>query len=301
MSLEEDIINNEISGKEKNVFDAEVVFQKPKTKRKLLPIILVGCFILVLGMGGLFFDELKSMYLSNFSTAIKKDKPVIHAATPPDDIVAVAPVDPNAPATKSITHAINANTSDTAKLASQQTQPVLPATQPNSVQAPKTEIVTPDLTAAAVKPNSNTETKPTEPVIKITSPAAPSQSTNLNQSANNERFDVLEQKVKDLTAALDELSKKIDTLASAKKAEATKPQYVAKVAVNEKLKLSNKPEVVKSMKELHILALLSDGVMFDGDIAVSLGQYAKHLNGKILNINTEQNTITTDSKIFKVQ
>jgi hypothetical protein len=64
---------------------------------------------------------------------------------------------------------------------------------------------------------------------------------------------------------------------------------------------AGKEEVSRSMKDLKITALLSDGVIFDGDVAVQVGQYSKALKGKIQSINPDTNTITTDNRIYKVQ
>jgi hypothetical protein len=167
----------------------------------------------------------------------------------------------------------------------------LPITPSNLKQSPMLDVPA----ANSVKPEFNTPPKPLDPTPKIVMPIASV------PSVSPERFDALEQKVKGLVVPLEALSKKIDILVSENKTEAAKPRPIVKVAVVEKPSTIAKHEITKNMKDLHIVALLSDGVMFEGDVAVPLGQFSKQLNGRIVSINTEQNTITTDSKIFKVQ
>ncbi|MDP3008230.1 MAG: hypothetical protein Q8N30_04065 [Methylococcales bacterium] len=286
MSIEDDILNNEFSGKQGTVIDGEVIYQKPKS-RKLL-IVSVGGLVLILGMVGLFYDDIKSLYSPKVESDVVAAKPTIKSAALPDDIVpgslevsekgVASAADPSAIESKGVSIDTPSN--------SAASNIAVTVSQVNNLPA--------DTTADPYKPNFAPTNKPKDaPITAIT--------TEPNQNLSKEHFNELEQKIATQAALIEELSKKIDTLASEKSNEASKPRAEPKVKVVEKTKPFNKPEIVKSMKELHISALLSDGVMFDGDVAVAIGQYAKHLNGKILNINSEQNTITTDTKIYKVQ
>ena len=89
-------------------------------------------------------------------------------------------------------------------------------------------------------------------------------------------------------------------LVSENKTEPSKARAPSKVTGSVKASTVKK-EVVANMQDLHITALLSDGVMFDGDVPVLVGQFSKQLGGRIVSINTDQNIVVTDSKIYKVQ
>ena len=286
MSIEDDIINGEFSGKERTVFDAEVEFPKPKSRR-LIPALIMGGIVLAIGLGGLFYDDLMAVSFGNIVSKVKKDKPAIESATPPGEL-AVAP--PASSDTTEPTNASNATAAIGVPESERSAVPMAASVQPSQQETPK-----PELDASPVKPDFGVQAKVSEPASKPVVEAVQ------NQSANNERLQALEQRVKDLAAAVDNLTKKLDTMPAEKKVEIAKPQTLAKAEVIEKPKAGGKPEVIRSMKDLHIAALLSDGVMFEGDVAISVGQYSKTLNGRILSINTDQNTITTDSKIYRVQ
>ena len=295
-TLEDDILRQEFGGKETNIMDAEVIYQRPKPKRPILPVILVGVLVLTLMLGGLFFNEIKSMFVKQPAVIVKIDTPVIQSATIPEEIneagakqeiPAAGEVMPS-PVLSGDTKVIQNTAADTKDNKVPGTSE--PTTAPQAPDLSNT-VVTPDFTGA-VK-NRGTDTKP------IT-PAAAALPAKIPQPLNNDRLDALDTKIRDLTLLIAELTKRVDAVALEKKENPPKQLVVSKSENPDKKRTFNLPEVTRSMKELHILALLSDGVMFEGDIAVSVGQYAKHLKGKIVSINTDQNIITTDSKIFKV-
>jgi len=289
MSIEDDILNNEFAGKQGTVIDGEVIYQKPKS-RKLL-VVSVGGLVLIFGVVGLFYDDLKSLYSHKAVSQVIIDKPSIKSAALPDDIVPGAP-DELKIGEKEVVVVANVPV-ESAKLPVNNVLSVTPASN-GSAAVPPVNNLPADTSTDPYKPNFAPTTKPNDVSTTVTSAAS-------NQNLSKEHFNELERKITTQAALIEELSKKIDTLASEKSIEASRPRVEPKVKVVEKTKSSSKPEIVKSMKDLHISALLSDGVMFDGDVAVAVGQYAKHLNGKILSINSEQNTITTDTKVYKVQ
>lgn len=297
MSIEDDILRNEFTGNEGTVIDAEVVFNKPKKSRMLIYIMLIG-LVIVLAVAGLFFNELKSVFFGSDTSVINKNKTVIHAAIPPKDLLTVdsknatggliKPSDVNAPIlAPALTVEPKQNPLDS--------QATLPTPQPNLTNLRQSPMLDTPETTNPVKPEFNAPSKPLDPAPKVVMPITPV------SSVTPERFEALEQQVKDLVAPLAALSKKLDMLVSENKTEAVKPRPVVKAVAVEKSSPIGKHEITKNMKDLHIVALLSDGVMFEGDIAVAVGQFSKQLNGRIVAINAEQNTITTDSKIFKVQ
>lgn len=293
-SLEDDILNQEFPGKATNIMDAEVIYQRPKASRPILPIILVGVLVVTITLGGLFFDEIKTLVMGKVSPTIKYNKPAIESAQLPEEINAEMPktAEPAVP------------TNEPAAITTPNLQPSV--TDDKEYKVPGATDIKPSATTIAVlsnevvKPDFTPVTKTSGSEIKLITPAAANNPVKPIEIADKERYDALDVKIRDLTLLIAELSKKVDAVALEKKENAPKALPVAKPSISEKKKASNLTEITRSMKDLHIVALLSDGVMFEGDIAVSIGQYAKHLNGKIINVNTEQNTITTDSKIFKV-
>lgn len=287
-TLEDDILSNEFPGNETNIMDAEVIYQRPKAKRPILPAILVGGFVLSIGLGGLYFNEIKSLVLGKATPTIENDKPATQSAELPDEI------------SIDITKAGGG------------------VAISNESAEPKTELVTQNLQASSESsdykvpgdadlnpitppmPNYTAQNKTSLPITKPSTPEVISNPVISVQAADQERYEALDTKIRDLTLLIGEISKKLDTVALEKKENAPKSLPVAKASISDTKKTYSPSEVTKSMKDLHIVALLSDGVVFEGDIAVSIGQYAKHLKGKIISINAEQNIITTDSKIFKV-
>lgn len=292
MSIEDDILDNEFSGKQGSVIDGEVIYQKPKSRRLL--IVSVGGLVLILGMVGLFYDELKSLYPHKVASEAVVNKPSIKSAALPENIVPGAADDLKVDG-KEVVPAVTVPS-----LPIDSTQPAVNNVQTVTATPNGTVTVSPvnnlpvETSAAPYKPNFSSTTKPNNAPVTTTS-------TVSDQNLSKEHFNELEQKIATQAALIEELSKKIDVLVSEKSIEAAKTRVEPKMKVVEKTKSTSKPEIVKSMKDLHISALLSDGVLFEGDVAVAVGQYAKHLNGKILSINSELNTITTDTKIYKVQ
>lgn len=293
MSIEDDILDNEFSGKQGTVIDGEVIYQKPKSRRLL--VVSGGGLVLILGIVGLFYDELKSLYPHKVVSETVVDKPSIKSAALPENIVPGAADDLKVDG-KEVVPAVTVPSSlpvESTQSAVSNVQAVTTVPNGSSTVSPVNNLPV-ETSTDPYKPNFSPTTKPNNAPVT----AAPAVS---NQNLSKEHFNELEQKIATQALLIEELSKKIDVLVSEKSIEASKPRVEPKMKVVEKTKSSSKPEIVKSMKDLHISALLSDGVLFEGDVAVAVGQYAKHLNGKILSINSEQNTITTDTKIYKVQ
>ncbi len=293
MALEDDVLRNEFSGNEGRVIDAEVVFNRPEKSRKLLyPMLLVSMLAVIgVGVGGFFLMKPSALVGAAPHVGIPKPSGTI----PPNDLlgdVNVKPVvgliTPSEPVATSPAFGvgINANPLD-------DKSDVEPASiEVKQVPAPNIEVL-PALNAIEAKPELLSAVKPVDIAVKTLAPVA------VAPAVSPERFDVFEQKMRDLAVILEALSKKIDVLVSDNKTETSKAAP-SKVIGSVKTSTAKK-EVVASMQDLHITALLSDGVMFDGDVPVLVGQFSKQLGGRIVSINTEQNTVVTDSKIYKVR
>lgn len=301
MSLEDDILNNEFSGNEGRVIDAEVVFNRPKKSRKLMYSLLLVGLLASIGVGS--FLLMKPSVLINAAPLVQTPKPLV--SIPPKDLLggangkAAGLIKPSEPVVVAPAFTSSANVNPLDVKADVVAGPLdvkqLEVKPMDVKQTTATNVVAaPALSAVAVKPETLPVAKPVDVPVKMLAPVADA------PAVSPDKFDALEQKVRDLAVALGAISKKIDMLVSENKVEPSKARAASKAVVSVKV-VSVKQEVVANMKDLHITALLSDGVMFDGDVPVLIGQFSKQLNGRIVSINAEQNVVITDSKIYKVQ
>ena len=301
MALEDDILRNEFSGDEGRVIDAEVVFNRPKKSRKLMYSLLLVGLLASIGVGG--FVLMKPSALVSAAPHVQMPKPL--AVIPPKDLlgdggsVAAGLIKSSESVVVAPAFTSSANVNPLDVKADVEARPLdvkQVEVKPMDVkQTTATNVVAaPALSAVAVKPETLPVAKPVDVPVKMLAPVA------VAPAVSPEKFDALEQKVRDLAVALEAISKKIDMLVSENKNEAAKAHVASKAVVSVKV-ASGKQEVVANMKDFHITALLSDGIMFDGDVPVLVGQFSKQLGGRIVSINTEQNTVVTDSKIYKVR
>lgn len=275
MSLDDQILGQEFGSKNSgNPIDAEYTQTKPRSKR-LIPA-LVGCGALILlGAGAFFYDGVSDSVAKVKNNATK---PSVVAAVPPAEIAPTLPGD--APEPKAETDSEN--------------------TEHGAAEPIPTALISGN---GATDPSPHTESP--APVlnvpVKVESVTAPVAQPVNEHIKENERLAKLEQKYIDLASSLEGINKKLEIMAETAAAKPSVPAKVQTVRNEERPRPQAKEEVTKSMKELKITALLSDGVVFEGDIAVPVGQYSKTLKGKIQSISPDSNTITTDNRIYKVQ
>lgn len=216
------------------------------------------------GAAAFFYGDLQS---KSPLTQKKSVTPVIEAATPP---VEIAPTQPDQPT--------SADSATSNEIQAVRDGSVMGGSVPVQTQSPL-EIPIDKMPVAKSVPldsqiPSNITTKPAE------------------DQQSSARLDKQEQKINELSAIVEALSKKVEAISTVK---AETPKQILRTAS------PGKDEVNRSMKDLKITALLSDGLIFEGDVAVQIGQYSKTLKGKILSINPDTNTIITDNRIYKVQ
>lgn len=292
MSLEDDILNNEFSGNESRVIDAEVIFNRPKKSRKLMYSLLLVALLAGIAVGG--FLLVNPNVLNAAAPQVQMPKPSV--AIPPNDLLggankklAVSLIKPSEPvaAAPKFTSGVIDNPLDVKSNVVAAPLGIKEVSTPNVLTAPP-------LSGAEFRPEFSPAVKSVEVPVKTLAPVV------VVSAVSPERFDALEQKVRDLVGPLEALSKKIDVLVSEKIVKPAKARSSSKSVVSIKSPTVKKV-VVSNMKDLHITALLSDGVMFDGDVPVLVGQFSKQFNGRIVSINAEKSLVVTDSKIYKVQ
>lgn len=293
MALEDDILRNEFSGNEGRVIDAEVVFNRPKKSRKLMYSLLLVGLLASIGVGGFLLMKPGAPVSAAPIVGISKPSVTIPPIDLLGDISNVKPADviikPSEPVPTSPAFTVGMNANPLDVISDEAVAPL------EVKQVPVTNtVISPAFNVVEAKPELSPVVNPVDIAVKTLAPVA------VAPAVSPERFDALEQRVRDLAGPLEALSKKIDTLVSENKTEPSKSRAPSKLTTTIKA-TAEKKEIVANMQDLHITALLSDGVMFDGDVPVLVGQFSKQLGGRIVSINTDQNVVVTDSKIYKVQ
>lgn len=268
-NLEQDILDREF-GRNETVIDAEVTTPSRRRKsRKLVLVMLLLAMIAVMAAGVMLLRPKSGVPSAEIAEVMARASMPQQAPKADTPVGAPAPVveQPSQPATTSPPPAID-----------------------SAQQSPG--ISSPAPLPASQEPVS---------VAPTAIPATPSAAT----SAGGLDKEIAE--IKAQLAARDslisDLTKEIAKLKSEVKSEAKTPAQ-PKAAAKTDVSPARPKEIVASMTELGIIALLNDGIVVRSDagedVPISVGRVSKKF-GKIVKVDPEAKVLVTEARIYKLR